>query len=94
MEITKKYNSVKVLMKDYIIDDYGNIDIYRISKELNEDNSLDINQLFSSVEASYRMELKINKELYKQGIISNELYLRVEAHILSKLSFFNNHLKT
>lgn len=94
MEITKKYNSVKVLMKDYIIDDYGNIDIYRISKELNEDNSLDINQLFSSVEASYRMELKINKELYKQGIISNELYLRVETHILSKLSFFNNHLKT
>ena len=93
MEIVTEYDEQDNVVKDYIVDEYGNINIYHISEELAKDKSLNVGKLFNGVEASYRMELKMNKELYEQGIISNELYTKVESIILSKLRFFDNRIK-
>lgn len=93
MSFVTEYDENENIIKEYAVDEYGNIDIDYVNKELNNDSSINIGKIFKSVEASYRMELKLNKELYEQGIISKELHSKVENIILSKLKVFDNRVK-
>ena len=81
-------NSGKTI-KEYEIDKYGNKELIYIDESIKDIKPFN---LFNSVLSSYKLELKINEELYNKGNISKELYIKVADIILSKISTINNIL--
>ncbi len=77
------------MIKEYEIDEYGNKEILYIDESIKDIKPFN---LFSNVLSSYKLELKINEELYNKGNISKELYTKVADIILNKISTINNIL--
>ena len=75
-------NEDNKVLKEYEEDKYGNIDITYIDEEIKDIKPFN---LFRNVLCSYRLELKINKELYDKGNISKELYEKVENILLERI---------
>ena len=86
MEVDSNGNSIK----DSYVDKYGNEEILYKNEELEEYNDFG---LFRSVICGFKLELNMNKQLYKSGNISKELYEKVENIILEKMKPWENILE-
>lgn len=93
MSYTTEYDSEGNVIKDYSTDEYGNVDIYYISEELENDKSLNIGKMFRQIVAGHKLQLSINKQLYESGNISKELYEIVEVKILERMSPFKKYIE-
>ena len=78
MEVDNNGNSIK----DSYVDEYGNEEVLYENEELKEYSDFG---LFRSVIGSFKLELNMNRRLYKNGSISKELYEKVENIILDEM---------
>ncbi len=78
MEVDNNGNSIK----DSYVDEYGNEEVLYENEELKEYSDFG---LFRSVICSFKLELNMNRRLYKNGSISKELYEKVENIILDEM---------
>ncbi len=78
MEVDKNGNSIK----DSYVDEYGNEEVLYENEDLKEYSDFG---LFRSVICNFKLELNMNRRLYKNGSISKELYEKVENIILDKM---------
>ncbi len=78
MEVDSNGNSIR----DSYIDSYGNEEVLYENEELKEYSDF---SLFRNVICSFKLELNMNRQLYKNGNISKELYEKVENIILEKM---------
>lgn len=78
MEVDKNGNSIK----DSYVDEYGNEEVLYENEDLKEYSDFG---LFRSVICNLKLELNMNRRLYKNGSISKELYEKVENIILDKM---------
>lgn len=91
MQYVIEADSNKEIIKEYEVDEYGNVNMEYINEEL--DKKINGFQLFKSFQSSLQIELNINKQLYKNGSISKELYEKVENILLDRIKVFDNILK-
>lgn len=78
MEIDSNGN----IVKEYDVDEYGNINISYIDEALKD---VDEYNLFRNLICHFKLQLTINKELYEKGKISKKLYEKVENIILERM---------
>lgn len=91
MEYVIETNNNNEIVKEYEIDEFGNINMEYINEEL--DKKINGYQLFKSIKTNFEIELNVNKQMYESGNISKELYEKVENILLERLSIFNNIIK-
>lgn len=77
-----KTNDNGDIIKKYETDEYENINVSYIDETLKD---VDEFNLFKNLMCYYKLQLSINKELYKQGQISKKLYEKVEDILLKRL---------
>lgn len=83
MEIDNNGNSIK----DSYVDEYGNEEVLYENEDLKEYSDFG---LFRNVLCAFKLELNMNKQLYKNGSISKELYEKVENIILDRMKPWEN----
>lgn len=90
MMYSTEYNEKGEIVKEYETNEYGDVEITYINEELKDVNTF---ELFRNVICSFKLELSVNKELYKKGLISKELYEKVADKILEKMKPFTEIIK-
>lgn len=82
MTYSTEYDENGNVIKEYETDEYGNEEITYINEKIKDVNTFG---LFTNIICSYKLELNINKQLYKKGSISKELYEKVENKLLERM---------
>lgn len=83
MEVDSNGNSIR----DSYVDEYGNEEVLYENEELKEYSDFG---LFRSIICGFKLELNMNRQLYKNGSISKELYEKVENIILERMKPWEN----
>lgn len=88
MEYVDVINSDNKTVQSYSVNDFGDKEI--IYNELDEDINFNI---FEALVSRFKLELRINKELFSNGYISKELYSKIENILLDRISPFAKHIE-
>ena len=72
MTFMSEYDDNNNLIKESLIDKYGNEEVSYLNEDL--DKELNGIQLFKDLGTFYKLQLTINKQMYESGDISKELY--------------------
>ena len=83
MTFMSEYDDNNNLIKESLIDKYGNEEVSYLNEDL--DKELNGIQLFKDLGTFYKLQLTINKQMYESGDISKELYNKVEDIILDRI---------
>lgn len=90
MTFMSEYDDNNNLIKESLIDKYGNEEVSYLNEDL--DKELNGIQLFKYLGTFYKLQLTINKQMYESGDISKELYNKVEDIILDRIKPFQKYL--
>lgn len=90
MTFMSEYDDNNNLIKESLIDKYGNEEVSYLNEDL--DKKLNGIQLFKDLGTFYKLQLTINKQMYESGDISKELYNKVEDIILDRIKPFQKYL--
>lgn len=90
MTFMSEYDDNNNLIKESLIDKYGNEEVSYLNEDL--DKELNGIQLFKDLDTFYKLQLTINKQMYESGDISKELYNKVEDIILDRIKPFQKYL--
>lgn len=90
MTFMSEYDENNNLIKESLIDKYGNEEVSYLNEDL--DKKLNGIQLFKDLGTFYKLQLTINKQMYESGDISKELYNKVEDIILDRIKPFQKYL--
>ncbi len=90
MTFMSEYDDNNNLIKESLIDKYGNEEVSYLNEDL--DKELNGIQLFKDLGTFYKLQLTINKQMYESGDISKELYNKVEDIILDRIKPFQKYL--
>lgn len=90
MTFMSEYDDNNNLIKESLIDKYGNEEVSYLNEDL--DKELNGIQLFKDLGTFYKLQLTINKQMYESGDISKELYIKVEDIILDRIKPFQKYL--
>lgn len=90
MTFMSEYDENNNLIKESLIDKYGNEEVSYLNEDL--DKELNGIQLFKDLGTFYKLQLTINKQMYESGDISKELYNKVEDIILDRIKPFQKYL--
>ncbi|CCY47080.1 unknown [Firmicutes bacterium CAG:822] len=90
MTFMSEYDDNNNLIKESLIDKYGNEEVSYLNEDL--DKELNGIQLFKDLGTFYKLQLTINKQMYESGDISKELYNKVEDIILDRIKPFQKYI--
>ena len=90
MTFMSEYDDNNNLIKESLIDKYGNEEVSYLNVDL--DKELNGIQLFKDLGTFYKLQLTINKQMYESGDISKELYNKVEDIILDRIKPFQKYI--
>ncbi len=89
---TMEYDENGNVLKEVCTDEYGNEEVTYCVKEDTNDNNFEFSDVVKGLASEFKLQLTLNKTLYEDGIISKELYERIENLILERVKPFEKYI--